>query len=326
MPHEHALSRNPRHEAGEIAGPGLAAVVFEPSPPAVTTEPWFADDPVDRGDAVGPVLAPTGIAADRCWDEWLVEHPEYEQWVAERWLGGARRLPPVPRSLGDTRTSLHRLAAYVIAPTRHRSVGRFGLRWTLGGFGTPFFDDDRQIRVEHNVLIDQRGTRTESAPITTLAAAAAFLGTDIDPGTAAEHDTPPVGDPDELLVVERASSEFLGAWFGMAFAALEVFRSDGATIAPSRPQLWPGHFDPAIEAGDDDHRASYGASPGDTLIAEPYLYVSVWWPERADIDESALVWNAPTFTGRVLRISEFGAGDPVENATEFWTTTRDLLG
>ncbi len=326
MPKKHPIARNPRQEAGEIAGSGLSAVVIEPSPPAVTTEPWFADDPVECDDATGPILAPAGLGADRSWDDWLVDHPEYIQWVADRWLGGARRLPPVPPSLENTRNSLHRLAAYVIAPTRHRSVGRFGLRWTLGGFGTPFFDDDRQIRVERNTLVDQRGSIFASTAITTLDAAAAFLGTDIDPETAAEHDTPPVGNPDELLVVEPASSEFLGAWFGMSIAALEVFRSGLATIAPSRPQIWPGHFDAAIESGDDNHRASYGASPGDTVIAEPYLYVSIWWPNRVDIDESAPVWNASAFTGRVLRVSEFDSGDPVEVATKFWSTTRDLLG
>nr|MCH9804092.1 hypothetical protein [bacterium] len=65
--------------------------------------------------------------------------------MTERWLGGVRSLPAAPASLVDTRVALHRLAAYVIAPVRHRANGKFGLRWTLGGFGTPFFGDNRQI-------------------------------------------------------------------------------------------------------------------------------------------------------------------------------------
>ncbi|MDA3041249.1 MAG: hypothetical protein O3C27_17315 [Actinomycetota bacterium] len=112
----------------------------------------------------------------------------------------------------------------------------------------------------------------------------------------------------------------------MAFAALEIVRADTTTVEPSRPQLWPGHFDPAIEAGDQDHCASYGASPGDATIDEPYLYVSVWWPERAAVDVTNPIWNASGFTGRVLRLSEFPDDDPVEVATQFWRSTRNLLG
>lgn len=83
--------------------------------------------------------------------------------------------------------------------------------------------------------------------------------------------------------------------------------------------------DPAIEAGDDDHRASYGASPGDASIPEPYLYVSIWWPGRVRVDPDQPQWNAPGFVGRVLPVSSFGAGDPVEAAAGFWRDTGDLL-
>ena len=111
----------------------------------------------------------------------------------------------------------------------------------------------------------------------------------------------------------------------MGFAALESVRSDPATVDPSRPQLWPGHFDPAIEIGDENHRGSYGASPGDDAIPEPYLYVSVWWPDRIDIDPTDAVWNAPSFTGAILKLSDFGAGDPVERAAAFYASIRDLI-
>lgn len=178
------------------------------------------------------------------------------------------------------------------------------------------------------MLIDQRGDVAHATPITTLAAAAAFLGSEIDPTTAAEHDSPDLGDTEAPLAVDRSASTFLGGWFGMGFAALENLRADPASVDPGRPQLWPGHFDPAIEAGDDDHRASYGASPGDASIPEPYLYVSVWWPDRvglADLDGDPF-WNATGFTGRVLPLSAFPVDDdPVIVASRFWAETRDTL-
>ena len=97
------------------------------------------------------------------------------------------------------------------------------------------------------------------------------------------------------------------------------------SVEPSIVQLWPGHFDPAIEEGDDDHRASYGASPGDASIAEPYLYVSAWWPDRLGIAEDP-VWQTGTFTGRMLAVSAFPNGaDPVTIAADFWRSTRDAL-
>ena len=111
----------------------------------------------------------------------------------------------------------------------------------------------------------------------------------------------------------------------MAFAALEAVRADEASVDPSRPQLWPGHFDPAIEAGDEDHRASFGASPGDHSIDEPYLYVSAWWPDRLDLDRSDPMWNAPSFTGAMLRLSDFPDGDPVAVAADFFRTARNAL-
>ncbi len=344
-------ARDARREAEAVVGGG--AGVLEPCPPAVTEPPFFADDPVDpavRDGAPGPVVAPAGGAAT--WAAWLAAHPDQARWAADRWLAGPRRLPPAPDAevLAATRTALHRLAAYVIAPARHAATGRFGLRWTLGGFGTPFFADpgtepdtdggDRQIRVVGTTLVDQRGGaggEVRTAPITTLAAAAAFLDTPIVPGVAAEHDTPPVGDPRQPLAPDPAAAAFLGAWFGMGFAALEALRAHPATVDPTRPQLWPGHLDPAIEAGDGDHRASYGASPGDPASGgRPYLYVSIWYPDRLALHRSAPAssssgdgggpWNATSFTGRILPLSQFPPeADPVAVAVGFYTKARDLL-
>lgn len=236
-------------------------------------------------------------------------------------------LGAAPAELVPTRLALHRLAAYVIAPARHVSTGRFGLRSTPGGFGTPRFgDDDRQIRVDGAQLIDDRKGEVRSTSITTLAAAADFLQVSIDPSTAAESDSPALGDIDAALAIDLASSQFLGRWYAMAFEALELVRTDPDSVDGSPPQLWPGHFDPAIEVGDENHRGSYGASPGDDSIDEPYLYLSLWWPDRLDLDRSDPAWNASSFVGSVLRLSEFSNDvDPVQRATTFWQTARDRL-
>lgn len=320
-PNEPLGARDARAEARAMVGAGLDARVLEPSPPAVAAEP-FADDPTDREGAADNVVMPAGLGSPD-WNDWLADHPEQQAWVAARWLGGHRRLGAAPPSLASTRVALHRLAAYVIAPLRYAHNGRFGLRFTLGGFGTPFFGDDRQIRVVGDRLVDQRGDQSRVSPITTLAAAAEFLETEIDPETAVEHDSPPLGDVLAPLGVDLDAAAFLGDWFGMAFAALERLRHDADSTDPSRPQLWPGHFDPAIEAGDEDHRASYGASPGDAGIGEPYLYVSLWWPDRIGVDPSDPVWDAPGFTGAVLRLSDFPTGDPVDVAADFYRRVRD---
>ena len=236
-------------------------------------------------------------------------------------------IPEPTEHLAGTRTALHRLAAYVIAPVRHTATGRFGLRAAPGGFGTPEFDG-RRIRVAARMLIDENNGEHRSTEITSLAEAARFLDADIDTETAAEHDSPAVGDTDTDLGIDEQSSDLLGWWFNMAFDALKIVGADDASVDASEPQLWPGHFDPAIEVGDDDHRGSYGASPGDGAIAEPYLYLSIWWPDRLGLDSESSddYWNAPAFTGRVLRLSEFANDvDPVQSAVDFWSDARDRL-
>lgn len=234
-------------------------------------------------------------------------------------------LSQTPDNLAANRIALHRLAAYVIAPARYRVTERFGLRATDAGFGTPEFEG-RRIRVEGGELIDEVGGEVRRAPITSLNAAAEFLGEPVDLKTAAEHDSPQAGDLDEDLGIDADTSMWLGGWFNTAFDALNAVRGDEASVDASIVQLWPGHFDPAIEEGDENHRASYGASPGDDGVPEPYLYLSAWWPDRLNLDLDDPAWNAPSFTGSVLRVSDFPADqDPVEVAANFWRESRDRL-
>ncbi len=247
---------------------------------------------------------------------------------------------PGPDTLVPTRFALHRLAATVIAPVRHTATGRFGLIATPGGFGTPRFplpgidepdsrglgdtESGRQIRVEGVELLDDRNGTIRKSTITTLAAAAEFLETTIDPDTAREDDSPEVGDPNELLDIDIYASAFLGAWYNAAFDALERLRRAAVAVDPSHPQLWPGHFDPAIETGTEATRGSYGASPGDSAIPEPYLYVALWDPEQSGAELGDPFWNASTFTGRVLRLSDFPNDvEPADLAARFWIETAE---
>ncbi|MFT7475303.1 MAG: hypothetical protein ACI81L_002241 [Verrucomicrobiales bacterium] len=231
-----------------------------------------------------------------------------------------------PENLTSTRSALHRLAMYVIAPVRHQATARFGLRSTPGGHGTPEFGG-RRVRVLGDELIDEVAGEERRHVISSLQAAAEFLGSVVDPETAAEHDSPPVGDMHAPLEVDAAASTFLGSWYEMAFGALHTIAADPESVDASEAQLWPGHFDAAIEVGDEDHRGSYGASPGDDSIDEPYLYLSVWWPDKISIDSSLPIWNAPNFVGAMLRLSEFDTEkDPVDVAVEFWRAHRDALG
>jgi hypothetical protein len=137
---------DPRQEASERL-PGHDVRVLEPSPPPVTTAPWLADDPVHRpGPERGTVVAPVpGLG--RTWDELARDDAELAAWCTERWLGAWRRLGAPPADLVAVRTRLHRTAAEM-AEARKAATGKIGLRYVRGGFGTPFFADGEQQRVE----------------------------------------------------------------------------------------------------------------------------------------------------------------------------------
>ena len=81
---------------------------------------------------------------------------------------------------------------------------------------------------------------------------------------------------------------------------LEQLRSDWSADDPSEANLWPEHFDLAIEAGSekDGSRANYGFSPGDAEHEEPYLYVGPWSGKA-----SGELWQAKGFTRAPSSIS-----------------------
>jgi hypothetical protein len=270
---------DPRAEAAARLDGGYDVRVLEPSPPAVTAGPWFADDPVNDPRDGQPVVAPVS-GLGRTWDELARDDPDLASWCADRWLGGWRPLvvPADAGALVPTRTSWHVLAEHVLAPARHRVNGKIGLRTTRRGFGTPFFGADEQVRVDGTTLVVIRGGDVERHPITTARAAADAVG--IEPGAPAEVYTPTTPlDPDDRLVVEAGAAAFLGDWFGFAASVLEELRASVPPAdEPARVQLWPEHFDPSVDFGDEagGRRATYGASPGDDSHPLPYVYVTPW--------------------------------------------------
>jgi len=293
--------KNPQTEARIRINNRYDVRVLEPSPPAVNEGPWFADDPVAGGEVVPVEREGDGV---RTWGDFCTEinNAELWTWCEYRWLV-PRKLDPLPDKFASTRDALHRVAEHLVSPRRHMANGKIGLRYTYRGFGTPFFDDDHQVRVEDGELIDRNRRRK----LTTLAAAAEFLGVDLGAGTGVYTPTTPC-EPDAPLDIDFEASRALGEWFGFATAVLEQLREEASEDdAPARVQIWPEHFDVAVDLGPEGDRANFGGSPGDAEHPEPYLYVGPW-DRRAREGE---FWNEPF--GASLSYSEIKRGaDPLE--------------
>ncbi len=158
-------------------------------------------------------------------------------------------LEPPPPGLAATRAALHRVAEERVMPPRREATGRIDLRATPGGFGTPVFDLDREVRTDGaELVVTGRGTETR----------------------------------ERLDGVDETAARWLGRFFALALHTLtELGRDLPREHAPSAPKLWPEHFDYAIDAG--VHRANYGFSPGDEDRPEPYLYVGPWDPPSLEV-------------------------------------------
>jgi hypothetical protein len=263
--------------------------VLEPSPPAVHDEPWFADDPV-----AGAGLSPLS-GAELSWSDVARDDPELAEFARERWLGPYKDLEPVPPTLVATRNALHAVAEHVVSPARQRANGKIGLRWTLGGFGTPFFGADAQIRVDGGQLVLAAGGEERRHPLSSVRAAAAAVGFDLTGTDVASYDAP--------LEIDAAAAHFVGDWFGFTTSVLEELRAEAAEAwEPSRVQIWPEHFDAAVEL--PGLGTTLGGSPGDESHSEPYLYATLWEPR-----EASSIWNARGFPGAELPYADLLAAD-----------------
>lgn len=216
-------------------------------------------------------------------------------------------LSPLPATFRSTREAVQRVATHILARRRHALCGKFGLRATPGGAGTPACGPDHEIvRIAGSHLLHERTgpdavTATLDLATATLADAAALVGVDVTAPFEAGQDTPPVGDPTECLAIDPEAASVLAEWFRYGWAVLDtVVGTLGPDGAPSVVQLWPEHFDAGVDvAYAPGSRVNLGASPGDGFSAQPYLYVGPWDSARPS-DPS--YWNAPF--GAVLPYDE----------------------
>jgi hypothetical protein len=167
-----------------------------------------------------------------------------------------------------------------LAAARYRATQHIGLRPTPGGVGTPPFGDDEIARVEGAELVHERAGEVRRTSITTLGAAAEFFGVPLGAPPVYRAATP--APPDVPLPVEAAAVAALAEWYAFADERLAELRRRHDDQDSTGAQLWPEHFDLAIELGAEaaGTRANYGASPGDDTLPEPYFYVGPWDERR----------------------------------------------
>lgn len=319
--------RDPLAEARAVlTDQSLEPLVLEPAPPADLDPDFFADDPTDSSGVTGAVVSPVAGVGDTTWSDLAATDPGLAAFAADHWLGNFKRLEPLGPNHTETREALHQAAFFAIGPKRHAVNGKIGLRYTHRGFGTPFFGDDEQVRVEGDQLIHQTADDVKTTRITTVREAAEFLGLPyVVEWFPSFHDPLKPVDPDIALSVNGNASRVIGDWFGFATSVLEELRRTDGAVDASRVQLWPEHFDPAMEIGSADagQRASYGASPGDGSSSEPYLYVAPW---SGVPNEGDPYWNAEGFGGALLSYGELlAADDQRQAALDFFQTGLDKL-
>jgi hypothetical protein len=217
-------------------------------------------------------------------------------------------LAPLPDTYAATRQALHVVAARVLGAARYLAVARMGLTVVPGGFGTPEFNG-RHLSVVHGTLHD--GDRSHELGL--LGDACAFARVPLHATLPPALDIP--AGPEQRVAVDRAAADALADWFAFSRELLAQFA--GAcppSETPTDMQLWPEHFDLALDAGSEQCRATYGSSPGDHFIAEPYLYVGPWERRRG------VFWDREF--GAALTYRDVGReGDPLD----FFLRGRELL-
>jgi hypothetical protein len=224
------------------------------------------------------------------------------------------------------RLELQRVATHILGRARFLATGRFGLRVTGDGIGTPAFGPDGDVvRIYDGMLVLERQrdgvgrTRVSAISGSSLAALAAFVGVDLGVTFSAGPAAPGVGDPSRPIIVDPGTVAEMLRWFRLGLSAFDRLLpslSDASII-----QLWPEHFDLGLDAATARGRVNIGASPGDDAHPEPYLYLGPW---DADRPGDPAYWNAPF--GALLGHSELrAADDPLDVATSFFRRGLELL-
>jgi len=173
-----------------------------------------------------------------------------------------------PATLRVTRDGLHQVAEHVLAAIQYVQTGDIRLAYIVGGFGTTRpLNGIQELGVIDGELVVTDNDGARSTRLTTLEAAAAFVGA--TPGLPSSAYPPATPFSAEVpLSIDRTMARVMADWYGLADAALRRF-ADQVKAPPASPTLWPEHFDIGITLD----AVNYGASPGDDLIDEPYLYV-----------------------------------------------------
>ncbi|MGW3913598.1 hypothetical protein ACWEBX_19070 [Streptomyces sp. NPDC005070] len=198
-----------------------------------------------------------------------------------------------------TRQSLHGLAELMMAGPQYRRSGTIRLGVTSTGFATTKEPDLRLDGLElvaDGRRLPLRGTFAE------LGEAAG-----VEPGAPRDlyKDGCGLTVSDPLTIDPDAALRITGS-FGLGRQALRDF-------APrENPVLWPEHFDLGITWD----KVSYGISPGDGFLDEPYAYVG---PEA--VPAAGSFWNAPF--GAARPVQELGDAEAIAG---FLAEGRRLLG
>lgn len=208
-------------------------------------------------------------------------------------------------ALARTRQSWHRLAEHVLAAGQFDAAGTIRLRPVPGGFGTVVGVDGRHLAVDGTELVVSDGAGRRSAPLTTLRAAAAFAG--VRPGLRGSYPATTPGDLDSPLPVDGDAARMLAGWYALGDAALRRLAAELG--AAGEPVLWPEHLDVAVTVD----ATTYGCSPGDGYVDEPYLYVS----PAAGPPAGDPFWNQPF--GAAVTAGEIPT---VEDAVAFYRQGR----
>jgi hypothetical protein len=163
-------------------------------------------------------------------------------------------------------------------------------------------------------------SRVHEVTGSTLAQLAEFAGVDLDKELDFGADAPRIGDAHRPIVYDEAAASSLLRWYQIGAAALDQML--GVARDPSVVQLWPEHFDVAIDANTSSGRVNLGAAPSDAACPEPYLYVG---PHTDARPGDPFYWNVAF--GALERSEQIlAAADPVAAGVDFFTRGLRTLG
>jgi hypothetical protein len=190
---------------------------------------------------------------------------------------------PSADDLARTRESLHRAAEHLLAATLKRATGQIALLPGAAGVRTPELPDGRVVSLDRDEVVVSGAGPVRRARLTTLGETAAAVG--LEPGFPWTTHPPGTSyEPHAALQVDPVAAAALAEWFVLGDEALTTFAAtDLAGEGPTRPVVYPEHFDLGLTAG----AVNYGFSPGDESIPTPYAYVGPHSPPAPDP-----FWNA----------------------------------